>query len=81
MTHKYPPRKNKNKGTFSSAYVQRQENKVLLIKDEAHFFINCTEKKQNPDTVPFLMNLRAFNAPLFANIISHYCHDGEDGNN
>lgn len=38
-----PPQK--NKGTFPLVYVQRQENKVLLIKDEAYFFINCTEKK------------------------------------
>lgn len=57
--HKYPPPQ-KNKGTFPSAYVQRQENKVLLIKDEAHFFINCTEKKENPDTVPFFNEFQSF---------------------
>lgn len=37
-----------NKHTLPSAYVQRQENKVLPIKDEAYFFINCTEKKKKP---------------------------------
>lgn len=35
-----------NKLTLPSAYVQRQEHKVLPIKDEAYFLINCTEKKR-----------------------------------
>lgn len=40
-----------NKLTLPSAYVQRQEHKVLPIKDEACFSINCTERKQKKNLI------------------------------